>query len=188
MVFESLFLKFLLQAGADGKAEGRVTMLQPCRCCWSPGAWSYGILLRPAWRPQCPSLTARVVFRQCRLFYEDKEMVRKYACICFSLKTNKQPPQTNKQTNPYYFPEFLTHSCNWSLSLAGFGCTQKSPGIFSGWAGMLFLLVASLPCKHFFLFSCIYLFVQTHSNPSVYLCMCALMSSRSYSFHPCKIV
>lgn len=100
----------------------------------------------------------------------------------------KQTNNPNKQTNPYYFPEFLTHSCNWSLSLAGFGCTQKSPGIFSGWAGMLFLLVASLPCKHFFLFSCIYLFVQTHSNPSVYLCMSALMSSRSYSFHPCKIV
>lgn len=75
------------------------------------------------------------------------------------------------------------------LRPAGFGRTRKSPrGLFSGRAGMRFLLVASLPQKRFFLFSRIYLFVQTHSSPSVYLCMCAQMSSRSHSYHPCKIV
>lgn len=89
----------------------------------------------------------------------------------------------------YYFLEFLTHARQWGLRPAGFGRTRKSPqGLFSGRAGMLFLLVASLPWERFFLFSRIYLFVQTHSSPSMYLCMCAQMSSKSHSYHPCKIV
>lgn len=85
---------------------------------------------------------------------------------------------------------WIPHPCtSVGLRPAGFGRTRKSPrGLFSGRAGMRFLLVASLPQKRFFLFSHIYLFVQTHSSPSVYLCMCAQMSSRSHSYHPCKIV
>lgn len=85
---------------------------------------------------------------------------------------------------------WIPHPCtSVGLRPAGFGRTWKSPqGLFSGRAGMRFLLVASLPQKRFLLFSRIYLFVQTHSSPSMYLCMCAQMSSRSHSYHPCKIV